>query len=143
MEVNGYRPGPLRPMSTLHGRPRETMRLHKKRRRIRRSKRPTVIAVVHKKTNSPPQSLRTARGCQVSRYCATVQTDGEGFVTTADSQGNSQGAPEGEAKAEAVSPDLPLADADLARLVAVWSILPADVRGGILAMINANRAPHE
>jgi hypothetical protein len=61
--------------------------------------------------------------------------DGEGFDSTADSQGNSLVPPAGEAKAEAVSPDSSTADTDLARLIAAWPAMPADVRAAILAMV--------
>lgn len=43
----------------------------------------------------------------------------------------------GEAESEAVCPDSAPADPDLARIIAAWPTLAADVKVGIMAMVTA------
>jgi len=53
-----------------------------------------------------------------------------------DSDGTSDNGTEtGEAESEAVCPNSAPADADLARLIAAWPTLPADVKVAVLAVI--------
>jgi hypothetical protein len=75
--------------------------------------------------------------------------DGQGFETVAASiclvTNLGQSAKAGEAESETVCTDSAPADAelagpadpDLARVIAVWPTLPADVRAGIMAMVQA------
>src|SRR5262245_49038420 len=77
------------------------------------------------------ESMQSPRSCLIG---APAQADGEGFEPTANSQGNSYVSPEGEAKAEAVSPTSSDADAGLGRIIAAWPTLPEGFRAAILAL---------
>ena len=47
----------------------------------------------------------------------------------------------GEAESEAVRPDLPSTDVELAAVVAIWPALPAAIKAGIRALVQAAVKP--
>src|SRR5947209_7028854 len=63
-----------------------------------------------------------------------LAADGEGFDTTAITQGKQGCVPEVEAKAEAFLANLP---SDLVALITAWDTLPDAVKAGIMAMVQA------
>jgi hypothetical protein len=52
-----------------------------------------------------------------------------------------KGTQAGEAESEAVRPDLPSTDAELAAIVAIWSALSAAIKAGIRALVEAAVKP--